>query len=769
MTLHQPTDSDTASQHDKLSLSGIRCAACAQLIIFRVRQLPGVTSFNINAASHKAEVAWQPHLTSLKKIIQSIIDLGYGAFPAGQTQGEVQQRENKMALWRLFVAGFAMMQIMMYAFPAYLVPVPQIDGDLTPDVDRLLKIASLIITIPVVGFSAMPFFTAALRDVRNRHVGMDVPVSLGILLTFVASVWGTFHGGTVYFDSVIMFVFLLLGARLIEARVQLKTTAALRVLTQLKPMLAHRLTHYPENRQTVSIDTADLQINDVLMIAAGEQVPADGVVIEGQSDCDESLMTGESHPLPKSPGDELIAGSINLSGVLLMRAQRVGNDTQLSSLVSMMESAANEKPPLVQLADKHASRFLLVILIVAALTAFVWWRIDPDRALWIAISVIVVTCPCALSLATPGVMSAAIGQMAKHGVLVAKGKAIESMAKATHCIFDKTGTLTFGKLRLFSTVYCAGHDLLSSQLTSAQVDAISLAMTSHSMHPVSKAIADAISSNNDTGNGNAWDEVAVTHLCELVGGGIEARIEGKKYRLGRYDFVVEICPQLCPLPSQFADKTISVLGNEDGFLSMYALEDTLRDDAVDAVRCIQQSGKKILLLSGDREGVVRSVAQQCGIVNARGNLSPADKYAVVQDLQRQGAIVMMVGDGMNDGPVLSLADISVAMGQGAPVSQSRSDLLLMSNRLSDLEFAMTIATKAMQLIRQNLIWAIVYNLIAIPAAVTGLLEPWHAAVGMSVSSLIVVLNALRLLRMNQPVTFNLTTPYQERTVTLQLA
>ncbi|MFZ6846361.1 heavy metal translocating P-type ATPase [Undibacterium sp. RuTC16W] len=769
MTSHQPTDSDTTTQHGKLSLSGMRCAACAQLIIFRVRQLPGVTSFHINAASHNADVAWQPHRTSLKKIIQSIIDLGYGAFPAGQTQDEVQQHENKMALWRLFVAGFAMMQIMMYAFPAYLVPVPQIDGDLTPDVDRLLKIASLIITIPVVGFSAMPFFTAALRDIRNRHVGMDVPVSLGILFTFVASVWATFHGGAVYFDSAIMFVFLLLGARLIETRVQHKTTAALRVLTQLNPMLAQRLMHYPDNRQAVTISADEVQTNDVLMIAAGEQVPADGVVIEGQSDCDESLMTGESHPLPKSSGDQLMAGSMNLSGVLLMRAQQVGNDTKLSSLVSMMESAANEKPPLVRLADKHASRFLVIILIVAALTACIWWRIDPDRALWIAISVIVVTCPCALSLATPGVMSAAIGQMATHGVLVAKGKAIESMAKATHCIFDKTGTLTFGKLRLLSTVYCAGREQHSSQLAAAKVDAISLAMTSNSMHPVSKAIADAISSNNGASTDNTSDEVAVTHLLELAGGGIEARIEGKKYRLGRYDFVAEICPQLCPLPSHFEDRTISVLGSEDGFLAMYALEDTLRKDAADVVQGIQQSGKKILLLSGDREEVVQSVAQQCGIANARGNLSPADKYAVVQNLQRQGAIVMMVGDGMNDGPVLSLADISVAMGQGAPVSQSRSDLLLMSNRLSDLEFAMTIAAKAMQLIRQNLIWAIVYNLIAIPAAVTGLLEPWHAAVGMSVSSLIVVLNALRLLRMNRPVTFDLTTLYQEQVMTVRTA
>ena len=731
-------------QKEKLSLSGMRCAACAQLIEFRVRQLPGVTSFNINTASHKADVSWQGSRISLQKIITSIVDLGYAAFPAHQSLDQYEQRENKMALWRLFIAAFAMMQIMMYAFPAYLVPVPQVDGDLTPDLDRLLKLASLIITIPVICFSSLPFFRSALRDIRNRHVGMDVPVSLGILLTFFASIWATFMGGAVYYDSAVMFVSLLLAARYIEAGVQRKTTAALRVLTQLAPMQAQRLIAYPDNRLTEQVDVQMLQVGDFLLVAAGEQIPADGVVLEGQSECDESLMTGESLPVAKSKGDKLIAGALNINGALLMQAEQVGIQTQLSSLVCMMEQAATEKPALVLLADKHASRFLLVILCIALLSAIVWWQIDSSRALWIAVSVIVVTCPCALSLATPGVMSAAIGQLAKQGVLVAKGGAIETLARATHVVFDKTGTLTYGKLKLADTVFfCAEPGVIS--LSETEANAISLALSSNSMHPASKAIADALATSvpmTSVINGFA-------DFNEVAGGGIEARLNGKLFRLGRLDFAQALHGKNFDIPAHLSGMTISVLADENGVIVLYALQDSLREDARAAIASIQKLGLKTMLLSGDRSDVVRQVAFDCGISDSQGGLSPADKHDAVKRLQADGATVVMVGDGMNDGPVLALADVSIAMGQGAPISQSRSDLLLMSNRLPDLAYAVTVARTSLTLIRQNLGWAILYNLIAVPAAVTGFLEPWHAALGMSLSSLLVVLNGLRLLALKR--------------------
>ena len=735
-------------QFETLRLLGLRCAACVQLIEFRVCQLYGVKEFTVKLSSHRSDLSWDANKISLREIISAIHELGYTAFPANQSHDEHERQENKMALWRLFIAGFAMMQIMMYAFPAYLVPVPQIDGDLSPDLDRLLKLASLVITIPVICFSALPFFRGAIRDIKNRFVGMDVPVSLGILLTFFASIWATFFGGAVYYDSVIMFVFLLLGARDIEARVQRKTTAALRVLTEFTPLLAQRMNSYPVSRQIETVDAQSLSIGDVVLIVAGEKIPADGLVIEGQSDCDESIMTGESHAVVKRKNSQLIAGAINLNGTLLMRAERVGKDTQLSQLVAMMERAATEKPPLVQLADKHASRFLLLILCIAMLTALVWWQIDASRAMWIAISVIVVTCPCALSLATPGVMSAAIGQLAKHGVLVAKGRAIEALAKATHFVFDKTGTLTYGKLTMSDAIFLPQRDA-KQHFSEAEADAISISLSVNSNHPVSKAIVSALSAKRPqlfSQNSVTW-----TDIKEVAGAGIEAMLNGEIYRLGRLDFVQNLHGYSCEIPLRFSGKTIAVLGNERGWIAMYAFEDSLREDALEAIKILQDRGMHTLLLSGDRNEVVAKIALDCGITNAKGELSPGDKHDFIKRLQAEGAIVVMVGDGINDGPALSLANVSVAMGQGAPVSQSRSDLLLMSNKITDLAYAVKLSKMALKLIKQNLAWAIAYNLVAIPAAVIGWLEPWHAALGMSLSSVIVVCNALRLLNINQEI------------------
>jgi len=333
------SESSLPLHHSKLAISGMHCSACNQIIEFRLQKLPGVKKFHINIAAHTADISWEPKIISLPVIIESISSLGYGALPIGSA-GELLDREQKMSLWRLFVAGFAMMQVMMYALPAYLVPVPQIDGDLTPDIDRLLKLASLAITIPVVIFSAWPFFQAALRDLRNRHVGMDVPVSVGIIVTFAASVWATFAGGAVYYDSLIMFVFLLLAARKIQSKVHNKSTTALRALTKLIPLVSTKLPDYPDSIRAEQVSASQLSAGDIILVQPGTQVPVDGIVVSGVSECDESLMTGESRAVSKTSGASLIGGSMNLNRPLIMSATQVGNDTQLSSLVRMMESAA---------------------------------------------------------------------------------------------------------------------------------------------------------------------------------------------------------------------------------------------------------------------------------------------------------------------------------------------------------------------------------------------------------------------------------------------
>jgi Cu2+-exporting ATPase len=724
--------------HSKLSISGMHCSACNQIIEFRLKKLSGVRKCIINVTTHTADISWTPKEISLAEIIESISSLGYGALPIGSA-GELINREHKMSVWRLFVAGFAMMQVMMYALPAYIEPIPQIDGDLTPDIDRLLKLASLAITLPVVIFSSWPFFQAAIRDIRNRNVGMDIPVSVGILVTFIASVWATFTGGAVYYDSLIMFVFLLLAARLIQSRVHNKSTSALRVLTQLLPLRAEKLPDYPVNMRAEQINASELHVGDAVLIQPGAQIPVDGLVISGTSECDESLMTGESRAVSKSAGASLIGGSLNLNRPLLMRAVRVGDDTQLSSLVRMMESAASEKPPLVQLADRYASLFLTIILLLAIASGIVWWQIDASRAIWIAVTVMVITCPCALSLATPGVMSAAIGQLAKHGVLIARGRAIETLARATHFVFDKTGTLTQGRLKLVQMLVIREELALSEQ----SVRLLAADITAGSNHPVARALFTAFSARSPL-NGAGQIITHYDDVNEIPGQGIEVRHQALHYRLGSVDFVRELHGADLDIPAHLAGKTLSVLGDSQGYIALFALEDTLRNDAKYLVDFLQQQGKSVLLLSGDRSDVVSRAAAELGISTALGNLSPEAKHDAVKLLQQQGAIVAMVGDGMNDGPVLSLADVSIAMGQGAPISQARSDMVLISNDLRDLSYAVTTTSKSLSLIRQNLGWAVLYNVIAIPAAMAGILAPWHAAVGMSLSSIIVVVNSLRI-------------------------
>ncbi len=730
-----PTDiTNTQFNHDKLSISGMHCSACNQIIEFRLQKLVGISKFQINIATHRADISWDPNKVSLGQIIESISSLGYGALPIG-SNGELINREHKMNIWRLFVAGFAMMQVMMYALPAYLVPVPQIDGDLTPDIDRLLKLASLALALPVVVFSALPFFQSALRDMRNRHVGMDIPVSIGIIVTFVASIWATFTGGPVYYDSLIMFVFLLLAARVIQSRVHQKSTSALRTLTKLLPLTAERLTEYPENLKSEIVNASELNIGDTVLIQPGAPVPVDGVVVSGMSECDESLMTGESRAVSKTTGSSLLGGATNLNRTLLMRTTRVGNDTQLSSLVRMMEAAANEKPPLIQVADRYASLFLTVILILAVVAGIVWWQIDPSRAVWIAVTVMVITCPCALSLATPGVMSAAIGQLAKNGVLIARGRAVESLARVTHFVFDKTGTLTQGRLKLLAMRFLRDD----AALNETAVRQIAANITATSNHPVSRALFSALSAQSRANAGYLHGEIN-----ELPGRGIEVKNQTSHYRLGNIDFINELIPSPVELPVEFSDKTVTYMADPDGCIAIFALQDSLRDDAKILVKYLQQNNIQVLLLSGDRHEVVQDVAAQLGITKALGDLSPEAKYNAVKQLQLDGANVAMVGDGMNDGPVLSIANISIAMGQGAPIAQARSDMVLISNDLRDLIYAVKITARSLTLIRQNLVWAVIYNAIAIPAAVMGILAPWHAAIGMSLSSIIVVINSLRI-------------------------
>ena len=770
-------------REEQLALGGMRCAACAQLIEFRLLQLPGVAQCRIDLLQHRAQISFDAQQTGLRQIIDAVAGLGYRALPLSKS-GDVAQLEAdlaKTALWRLFVAGFAMMQVMMFAFPAYLDPLPQVDGDLTPDIDHLLKLASLLLTIPVMLFSARPFFASAWRDWQNRHIGMDLPVAIGIGATFCASVWATFRSGPVYYDSVVMFVFLLLGARWLEARVQARSGAALRALTDLTPAMAERYRNFPASTEVESIPVAEVQVGDVLRVRPGSQFAVDGVLLAGAGSVDEALMTGEARAISKSVGDTVLAGALNLTGMLTMRAIQVGNDTRFAALLQMMQGAAQHKPRWVQLADRYASRFLALVLLLAFASGVVWWQIDASRALMIAISVMVVTCPCALSLATPGVMAASLGQMAQHGVLVVRGAALETLARATHFVFDKTGTLTSGELQLLEQHWLRAQD---------EGTALLAQMAAGSLHPVARALAAVYPPHRQAAvqagsspasvaplefaSGQGHDQApaptlstpsnnmpTLENLHEVAGQGVQGEWQGRMVRLGRLDFVQSPSEPAFAVPPLAAHASIVYFGVQGEVLAWFVLQDQVRPDAKALIASLQAQGKQVHLLSGDRADVVAAVAEGLGIRDARGGLSPQQKFDIVQRLQQQGAVVAMIGDGMNDGPVLSLADVSVAMGHGAPISLARSEVVLISNRLADLQYALQVARLSLKLIRQNLGWAVLYNLLAIPAAMAGILAPWQAALGMSISSLWVVCNALRVLRLQpdnapaaHPQTFN---------------
>jgi Cu2+-exporting ATPase len=444
-----------AGEHEQeaaLILEGITCAACVWLNESHVRRQPGVTAVDINYTTRRARVRWDERVTSLSAILEAIAAIGYRAHPydIGRAE-ELAQKERKAALWRLFVAGFGMMQVMMYAVPVYLA-----DGDMTPDIEQLMRWASLILTLPVILYSSAPFFVSAWRDLKLRRVGMDVPVALGVGAAFAASVWATLiAAGEVYFDSVTMFVFFLLTGRYLEMMARQKAARSVETLARAIPAFATRLGAWPLGSADAAgerVAVAELRAGDAVQVKPGETVPADGVVLDGESAADESLLTGESLPVPKRAGDGLIGGSVNTASPLVMRVERVGEATRVAAIQRLMERAAAEKPRLVEMADRVAGRFIVALLVLAIATAFGWWWVDPSRALWIFVAVLVVSCPCALSLATPAALTVATGALAARGVLVTRGHAIEALARADRFVFDKTGTLTVGRMELVETI-----------------------------------------------------------------------------------------------------------------------------------------------------------------------------------------------------------------------------------------------------------------------------------------------------------------------------
>ncbi|WHI50245.1 heavy metal translocating P-type ATPase [Microbulbifer sp. MLAF003] len=712
-------DWDGGSKMAALLIGGITCAACVWLIEKHLGHLAGVGKVSVNASTQRAQIVFDPEQIKPSQLFEALERIGYRPAPATAANREnVIQAEHRAALRRLGVAGLGTMQVMMFAIALYF----GAGSDGVGEFERYFRWVSLLVATPVVFYAARPFFSAALRSLRARHLSMDVPVSIAIGLAYGASFYATVFGtGEVYFESISMFTFFLLLGRTVEMRARHRAGLASGGLAQLLPMTAARY----QGDEVVHVPVAALVAGDRILLRPGDTIPADGEVLEGESGVDESLLSGESALQQKLVGSPVYAGSVNGDSSLTVCVTAAGQSTRLSAIERLVERAQLDKPAQVALADRVAGVFVGVVLLAAVGAFAVWWQLDPSRAFWVALSVLVVTCPCALSLATPAALASATLRLQELGLLVAGGSLLETLPRISRVVFDKTGTLTRGEPRILEI------QLMRDGWAEQRVKDVAAALESQTHHPLARAF-------------RAWrGNLTASKLKVHTGRGLEGQIEGVDYRLGRADFAA---PEILAQPQ--GEGQWLLLADGDGPIAWIALGDKLRETARDAVHQLEKLGLSVELLSGDQSNEVQRLASQASIAHFRAGASPEDKLSHMQQLQAGEEKVLMVGDGLNDVPVLSGADASVAMMSAADLAQSRADAILLNGDLQVLPQAISLARKCRQIVRQNLAWALGYNAIALPLAVCGLVPPWAAAIGMSASSLVVVLNALRLSRAN---------------------
>jgi Cu2+-exporting ATPase len=712
-------------QHISLLVEGITCAACVWLIEQQLKKLPGVVQASVNLSNHIAYIRWDGKRLPLSQILRKIQQIGYNASPY---QANAQQRQLKQAqrqaLKRIAVAGLGMMQVMTFAVALYFGAFQGIDYLY----QTFFRWVSLLVTTPIYFYAGAPFLQGAWRSIKNQQFGMDIPVALAISIAYFASFYATLsHTGEVYFDAVCMFVFFLSIGRYLEMRARARCSETLFNLQQLTP---HTATLYNQQQEKVVL-VKQLNIGDLLLVKPGETIPVDGEITQGESSIDEALLSGESLPTTKHVGDKVIAGSQNIDGPLVVKVTQMGKQTVLSAIIQLLERAQAEKPITTQWANKVASYFVAITLLFASMITLLWLQIDPSKAFWVMLSVLVITCPCALSLAIPTALTASINFLAKQGFLISQGHVLETLLQVQHIVFDKTGTLTTGKFKIVNILPSAGYD-------QRQVVKIAASVEKFSNHPISHAFLHYCQQHNIQ---SAEDVTQVVNHPTL---GIEGQLNGQCFYVGSSEYVSKLLATPLSPPQQTGIWV--ALCDKQQLLAWFQLEDSLREDALKTVAQLQAQGKTLHMLTGDSSSAVPMLAQQLHISHFKANAKPSDKVHYIQQLQKTTHQVMMVGDGINDAPVLSTAQLSVAMGSGTDLAKMHADVILLHNHLPLLNLAFAQAKKNRQIVRQNIFWVICYNSLALPLAALGYVTPYIAALGMSLSSLVVVLNALRLVR-----------------------
>ncbi|MGI1970113.1 heavy metal translocating P-type ATPase [Shewanella baltica] len=701
-----------------LSIDGITCAACAWLIEHKVKQLTGVSQVLVNSTTQRAMISWDKRTVKLSDILGQISRIGYQAAPYQVDEQELNNKLNsRKFLLRLGLAGFATMQVMMFALALYT----GYFTDLDVQYRDYFRWVSMIFATPVVLYSAQPFYFSAIRTLLSGKLNMDVSVSIAIGGAYVASCFATVNGtGEVYFESVSMFTFFLLLGRYFEQKARQKASVSSSNLHKLVPLTAHLVN---DNGQE-EIPAKKLRLNDVILVKPGEMIAADGVVIEGHTSINEAMLTGEQMPIEKTVASQVYAGTINVDQPIKVSVTALGQDQLVAEIIRLQELASNTKPAIALLADKLSRYFSGTILTIATITYLVWHQISPEDAFWVTLSVLVATCPCALALATPTAVTCATAIFTRLGIITRKAGVFEKLPQIKHVVFDKTGTLTCGTLSI-------GQTQCMADLTKTQALAIAAALETGSRHPIAAAFA--VFADN---------ALVTEEVHHEVGFGVRGRIDGTDYLIGNAVFTGASIDSRDPAQKIWLARSAN---NQLEVLASFEIQDNIRQDSKATIEMLKQQGCRISIASGDSSGHVHQLAKELGIDDVHSGLTPADKLALVTRLQ-QHTRVAMFGDGINDAPVLAGADLSVAMGSGSAIAKNSADLILLGDHLSRFTQAVSVAKLTTQIIRQNLAWALGYNALILPLAVTGHVAPYIAAIGMSASSLIVVGNSLRLLR-----------------------
>ncbi|MFQ2148887.1 heavy metal translocating P-type ATPase [Aeromonas jandaei] len=716
------TDSGTGRETTReiqLTVEGLTCAACAWLIERHLMTLSGLRYINVNTTTHRARIKWDPAQLSLSDILKGFAKIGYRAYPFQTHQQEaLYAKEVRSYMFRLALAGLGSMQVMMCAVALYMDLFISVEDEFMV----YFKWISLLLSTPIMIYSAQPFYINAWRSLKQGHLSMDVSVSLALIGAFIASMWATvFNTGEVYYDSITMFVFFLLLGRFLELRARRKASESSSNLARLVPIMATLIDQ--DGEREVAAKT--LQVGDRVRVLAGATLPADGVIVAGEASLNEAMLTGEQLPLFKQCGDLVYAGTINTDAPLQIRVTHRIEESRISQIMRLQDHALDDKPAIAQMADQLSRHFILVLLIIAAAVWTFWHFHQPEQAFWIALAVLVATCPCALSLATPTALTSATANLTRNGILLRRGHVLDILTKANRIVMDKTGTLTTGEIRLCATTVLGTLDADRSL-------SIARALEAQSEHPIARAFR------------LPADEVALlpqaSEITPVIGHGITGLVDGVRYRIGSASWLgIE--------SDDNAQHSLAIyLADEQQLLARFELDDTLRPDAKALINAFKAAGLQTTILTGDSSSQADEIARILGVDELVKGVTPDGKLAYLKAREAEGEISIMVGDGINDAPVLAGAHASFAMAGGTDLAKNSADAILLADDLSRLLDARRLALRTRKIIIENFTWSIGYNLLVLPLAACGWLPPYLAAAGMSLSSLIVVTNSMRLNR-----------------------